>query len=120
MLSVAKLAAPDYFLNLAGDYYQSGLEPAGRWMGQGAAAAGLTGIVDKESFRQLVRGYAPDGRKLVQNAGSEKRQTGWDLTFSVDKTVSVLWSQASPLMRREIEAAHHEAIQAALRFLESH
>jgi conjugative relaxase-like TrwC/TraI family protein len=120
MLSVAKLAAPDYFLNLAGDYYQSGFEPAGRWIGQGAAAAGLTGIVDKEAFRQLVRGFAPDGRKLVQNAGSEKRQTAWDLTFSADKTASVLWSQGSPSVRQEIEAGHHTAVEAALRYFEDH
>jgi len=63
--------------------------------------------------------YSPDGKtELVQNAGDEARQSGWDLTFSSPKSVSVLWSQGSEEMRKEIQAAQEAAVKAALGYPE--
>ena len=54
--------------NCPGDYYL-GAEPAGRWLGSGSAAAGLSGWVDTVGARAL-RGYLagkapPDGMVLM-------------------------------------------------------
>ena len=86
MLSI-KLITPggeEYYIELAAeDYYLSGGEPPGRWIGQGAKALALCGIVDKEVFRSVFRGHHPaTGMALVRNAGYSDRQAAWDLTFS--------------------------------------
>ena len=85
----------NYYLQLAReDYYLEGGEPPGRWVGLGAEALSLDGVVDRESLHNLLSGFDPKGREAwVQNPGSNDRQSGWDLTFSAPKSVSVLWSQ---------------------------
>lgn len=48
----------DYYLNLAReDYYLSGGEPPGRWLGRGAAGLSVSGTVEAEAFRNLLRGF---------------------------------------------------------------
>ncbi len=75
VVSVAMLTAGSdpagYYLarqaNCPADYYL-GAEPIGRWLGSGAAAAGLTGRLDAAgatTLRGLLEGAAPDGRQLV-------------------------------------------------------
>jgi len=111
----------DYYLELAReDYYTKGGEPPGHWHGKGAKALGQKGQVTPDDLRSYLDGYSPDSKAaLVQNAGKEDRQAGWDLTFSAPKSVSVLWSQASPEIRKEIQAAQQEAVNKALSYLES-
>ncbi len=123
MLSVSKpikAGQGDYYLSLstADDYYLEGTEPPGFWLGEGAAALGLSGEVQPEQFRNLLRGFSPDGeRKLVKNADSERR-AGWDLTWSVPKSVSVAWSQADPELRSRIEACVRKAVGQGIAYLE--
>lgn len=112
-----------YYLELGReDYYLEGGEPLGRWFGRGAATLGLTGNVQKEDLRALVSGLDPrDGQPLGQQqkyTDGRARQVGWDLTFSVPKSVSVLWSQAPEGRRATIEDAHFAAVKAALSYLE--
>lgn len=110
-----------YYLELAReDYYLDGGEPPGKWWGGGAAGKlGLRGNVERHELEALIRGFTPDGKgKTVQNAGKGDRQPGWDLTFSAPKTVSVLWSQASPELRQAIQRAHDNAVHASLAYLE--
>ena len=51
---------------------------------------------------------------ITQNAGSERRSAGLDMTFSADKSVSALWAIADPELRSEIEKAHNDAARVAL------
>lgn len=53
-----------------------------------------------------------NGRQLVERVRGTKSV---DLTFSAPKSVSVLWSQAEPELREEIEAAMLVAAEAMLR-----
>ncbi|MCK4659383.1 MAG: relaxase domain-containing protein [Phycisphaerae bacterium] len=122
MLSIAAMKAGqgNYYLNLAReDYYLEGGEPPGRCLGRGADLLGLSGRVERPDLQKLLDGFRPDGTKLTQNAGDENRQPGWDLTFSVPKSVSVLWSQADIQTRRQIQQAAAAAVEAALDYLES-
>ena len=121
MLSISAMSAGQgrYYTQLAQeDYYLSGGEPPGQWMGKGAERMALSGEVDKEYFSQMFAGFSPDGRPLVQNAGDEDRKPGWDLTFSAPKSVSVLWSQLSGELGAEIRASHAEAVATAMDYLE--
>ena len=45
---------------------------------------------------------------------------GYDLTFTPVKSVSTLWAIAPTDIAAKVEAAHHEAVAAALAFLEEH
>ena len=123
MLSISKAikaGGGEYYLSLAGsdDYYLKGTEPPGFWLGTGAAALGLSGEVQPDSFRNLLKGFSPDGeRKLVKNADSERR-AGFDLTWSVPKSVSVAWSQADPEVRSRIEGCVRQAVATGLNYLE--
>jgi conjugative relaxase-like TrwC/TraI family protein len=110
----------NYYLELAcEDYYLQGGEPPGRWIGKGAARFNLSGEVRKEAFRNLLQGFDPEGKIfLVQNAGNEHRQSGWDLTFSAPKSVSAAWSQSPQDIRREFQAAQQAAVEKAIEYLQ--
>lgn len=121
MSKAIKAGQGEYYLGLAGadDYYLSGSEPPGFWLGSGAKPLGLEGEVDKTHFRNLLRGFSPDGtRALVRNANAERR-AGWDLTWSAPKSVSVAWSQADAATRERIEECLRQAVIAAVAYLEA-
>lgn len=121
MLSIRHmtLGGEGYYLDLAAeDYYLKGGEPLGQWLGKGASALGLGEIVEREQLRQTALGFSPNGDPLVQNAGRLSRKPGWDHTFSAPKSVSVLWSQASPDLRKVIESCHNEAVRVSIQYLE--
>ncbi|MCS7466281.1 relaxase domain-containing protein [Stieleria sp. ICT_E10.1] len=120
--SISKMASGQYkyYTELAKeDYYTKGGEPAGKWLGRGAARLGLLGTVDDRSLAAVLDGFAPGGReRLVKNAGRENRQPGWDLTFSAPKSVSVAWGLADSNLRKQIEQAQQKAVISALEYLE--
>ena len=107
----------------SGDYYWKYyslecIEPA-YWFGTAAESFGLTDEVDQTQFGHLLAGRSPDGqRDLVQNAGSAKRDSHWDLTFSAPKSVSVLYALGAEEVRRQILEAHKCAVKMALGFME--
>ena len=119
--SIGPLANPDYYLRMqrshqaANGYYTGGGEPDGIWWNP----AGLLGLqhgatVGTDAFYRLCEGFSPDGEKLTQNAGSEKRSAGLDLTFSADKSVSAVWAVAGERLRTAIADAHTAAVQYTL------
>lgn len=121
MLSIGAMSGGqgEYYIGLGReDYYTAGGEPPGRWIGRGASALGLGDQVVPDDVRKLLAGFSPAGAALIQNAGEDNHQPGWDLTFSAPKSVSVIWSQADFLTRKEIQAAHWEAVQKAIEYLE--
>ena len=108
-----------YYVGLAcEDYYLEGGEPPGRWLGQGAAALGLTGQVERELFLKAFDGCDANGRPLVQNAGDPKRQPGWDLTFSAPKSVSTVWAIGDSEMRTAIQDAFFASVKSAMKTVE--
>src|SRR5207302_6464708 len=74
------------------DYLSEGQEIIGSWGGEGARRLGLEGIVDKEAFEQLCDNLDPRrGTPLTVRTRSE-RTVGYDFTFSVPKSVSLLYA----------------------------
>jgi conjugative relaxase-like TrwC/TraI family protein len=121
MLSISALSGDqgDYYLKLArDDYYLKGGEPRGLYLGQGAEALGLSGHVKERGFKFLLGGFSPNGKELIQNAGKPNHQAGWDLTFSSDKSISVLWCHATPGVRKAIQEAQLEAVKEAISYLQ--
>src|SRR5271156_1253846 len=76
------------------DYYSEGQELVGFWGGKGASRLGLEGTVDKFSFERLCDNLDPrTGEPLTVRTRSE-RTVGYDFTFSVPKSVSLLYAMS--------------------------
>src|SRR5262249_50010980 len=147
VLSVAKLTPGQegyYERSVAAgidDYYAGRGESPGIWAGQGAAALGLEGVVEDGQLGILIRGDNPlTGDKLrrrhpkarttpvekTARAAGEGRLgektlrpvAGFDLVFSVPKSVSILHALGDEETRRAVNEAHASAWQAALAYLE--
>ncbi|WP_332602514.1 MobF family relaxase [Arthrobacter sp. S2(2024)] len=123
--------------DLTGYYTKSG-NPPGTWLGSGLDGIGLapgTVLTDdsaKAVFEAAVHPVTgePLGRRHGQRAtvpaapgrksGTSTRYpvAGFDLTFSVPKSVSVLWALSTRDVRDRVLAAHHRAVQDTLFWLE--
>ena len=120
--TLAQAASAAYYLESQrsfrhpNEYYTAGEEPDGVWFNpKGLFGLADSGKIDSSDFHRLYNGFAPNtGGKLTQNAGSERRSAGLDMTFSADKSVSALWAVADPDLRSEIERAHNDAARVAL------
>ena len=146
MMSMHKLTAGDGYAYLtrhvaAGDaglspddslvaYYESTGNPPGRWLGNG-----LTGLGDDAS-RRMRPGAAvtesamaavfrdgvdpltgdPLGRSYRDRAN--RPVVGFDLTFTVPKSASVLWALGDDATRTTVHKAHRAAVDQALDFVE--
>src|ERR1700692_1711796 len=85
-------AAKKYYATA--DYLSEGQEIVGSWGGKGASRLGLVGTVDKFSFERLCDNLDPrTGDPLTVRTRSERR-VGYDFTFSVPKSVSLLYAMS--------------------------
>ncbi len=124
MLSLAK-AAKDYYLRKLGeispgeDYYLRGGTATGRWRGNGAKDLGLEGSVTAGGLVRLFDGQHPATGERLGRSLRKDGVAAWDVTFSADKSVSLLWALGDDNTRREVLEAFEEATGAALGYLES-
>lgn len=122
MLTVTRLTNGEYLISsvaLSIDEYYAGVgESPGIWAGGWSETLGLAGIVEAEELRALVEGKHPtSGEDLL--AGSRSRSVrAFDLCFSAPKSASLLWALGSEPVAEVVAAAHRDAIDEALRFLE--
>jgi conjugative relaxase-like TrwC/TraI family protein len=122
VLTVTGLSNAEYLISsvaLSIDEYYAGVgESPGVWTGRWVQCLGLSGVVEADQLRALVDGKHPtSGLDLV--AGSRPRSVlAFDLTFSSPKSVSLLWVLGSEPVADAVAAAHREAVEVALGFLE--
>ncbi|HZT66782.1 MAG TPA: MobF family relaxase [Acidimicrobiales bacterium] len=94
------------------------VEPPGVWSGRGAARLGLVGEVGGDELRAVLAGRHPHDDTVGRLTSRPTRVPGWDLTFAVPKSVSVLWALAGGQVASEVEAAQRRAAAATLSYLE--
>ncbi len=124
MLSLAK-AAKDYYLRKLGeispgeDYYLRGGTATGIWRGSGARELGLEGTVSAEGLVRLFDGQHPGTGEQLGRSLRRDGVAAWDVTFSADKSVSLLWALGDENTREQVLSAFEEATGAALGYLEA-
>jgi conjugative relaxase-like TrwC/TraI family protein len=107
-------AAKEYYSKA--DYYSEGQEIIGSWGGKGASRLGLEGTVDKFSFERLCDNRDPQtGKPLTVRTRSERR-VGYDFTFSVPKSVSLLYAMSGD---QGIMEAFRGAVDETMREMEA-
>ena len=117
------VGAGDYYLEGGGlpGYYVDVDEPRGVWFGRGTEWLGLDGAVDDEHFGAVMAGADPyDPDRLLGRAFDESSVRGFDVTASAPKSVSVLFALGDRWVRREVLAAHDQAVAAMAGWIEDH
>ncbi len=128
-LSISKLRVGAEAYQLSGvaqsldDYYTGQGEAAGRWVGAGAPGLALSGDVDPDDLRAVLAGLLPGGGGLTPNGthpvAHPRRVPGFDLTFKVPKSVSVLYAVSDdPRVQGAIIEAGNAAVDRVIGWLE--
>lgn len=122
-------------------YYTAAGSPPGRWIGAGTEGLGIDAgsKVTARAARRLLQdsahpetgeplGRAPiaaqqaptGGKTAAGDLAKSDRQpvAGFDLTFSVPKSVSVLWAMADADTKAAVHAAHRAALDQTLSWLD--
>lgn len=122
MISIKRLGSASEagsYYSEAGYYTKDGVSLASEWGGGGSEALGLQGqTVDIDRFTDVLNGQIDDLTQLGRSDGKGGIQhaPGHDFTFSAPKGVSIAALVGGD--ERLIEA-HHAAVRAAMKYLES-
>ena len=98
------------------DYYSEGQELVGSWGGKAGKMLGLEGTVDKQAFDRLCDNLNPQTGKPLTARTREERTVGYDFTFSVPKSVSLLYARTGD---GDILGAFRAAVDETMRDIES-
>ena len=90
MLSISSIKGDSAYYSHEDNYYASGSLES-RWLGDGAEKLGLKGEVANADMDAMRQGKLPDGTDLSRMVnGVNKHRSGYDLTFSAPKSVSMM------------------------------
>ena len=104
------------------NYYSEGENQArSAWEGKGAENLGLSGIVDTQTFVDVLSGKI-DGQELGRVVGRDdngelvrEHRPGYDVTLSAPKSVSILAEVGG---EQDVRAAHEAATSKVLEYIE--
>jgi conjugative relaxase-like TrwC/TraI family protein len=109
-------------------YYSESGTPPGRFRGAGLVGLGMAAgqeVTEEHLYNMTVRGTHPvtgeqvgKQKPLVLAARQRKPVAGFDLTFSPQKSVSVMWALADEGTKAVIYELHREAIERTVRYAE--
>jgi conjugative relaxase-like TrwC/TraI family protein len=97
------------------NYYLKEDKVSAKFIGRGAQNLGLTTQkVTSENIESLLSGKLPNGQQIGHQ---DKHRSGWDVTFSAPKSVSIV---ALVNNDKRVSFAHDEAVKTALSHYEQH
>jgi len=120
VLRVAKVrkGGHAYYLEVAGNGPGTGIEAPGLWLGTGAAALGLRGEVSGDALGAVLNGDDPVTFRQLGRSHDRVTVAAFDLSFCAPKSVSMLHALSPAPVAGAVRAAHVEAVDAALQYVE--
>ena len=100
------------------DYYAGKGEAPGRWTGRGAEGLGLSGELNPEALKAMMDGRNPETGERLANRTGNCSTAAIDMTLSAPKSVSVLFAVGDEELSGALVAAHEEAVDAAVAYME--
>ncbi len=107
-------AAKDYYSR--SDYLSEGEELVGNWGGKGAELLGLSGKAGKKEFDLLCDNINPNSGERLTARTKQKRTCGYDFTWSVPKSVSLLYGLTED---KELLDAFRDSVDETMRDIEA-
>ncbi|MCP3425835.1 relaxase domain-containing protein [Rothia sp. AR01] len=124
------------------NYYTGSGDPSGSWYGKGTATVGLASgatVTQQDAVslyeegknpatgqhlgkKPIASATAPEGAKTPMGKAAKSTRKpvgGFDLTFSVPKSVSALWAVADASTQAKVHAAHQRATRTCLDWVEA-
>jgi conjugative relaxase-like TrwC/TraI family protein len=92
-------------------------ESPGRWMGEGAAALGLTQGVEPQAFADLLDGRDPLSGRPLPVRRDRVTVAGYDLVFCAPKSVSLLHALGPTELASAVGDGHDAAVRATTDYL---
>jgi len=116
MLTVHPINNIKYYVE--DDYYLNDTAPRGKWIGRGSIWLGLSGKTVGDEYHHIMKGLSPDGKEPLCAQVGDNHRSGWDLTFSAPKSVSIVWALSDEALRKKISDAQLTAVKQAISLLE--
>jgi len=116
MLTVHPINNIKYYVE--DDYYLNDDAPRGEWTGKGSICLGLSNKTIGDEYHYIMKGLSPDGKEPLCAQLADNHRSGWDLTFSAPKSVSIVWAIADEALRKKISEAQLTAVKKAISLLE--
>jgi len=119
-MTPSKIYDAGYYEELASEgYYEAGGEPSGYFLGSGAKALSLNGVIQGGQLKLMLEGFHPATEKPLSSNVGEGHRAGYDLSFSAPKSVSTVWaSTQDEYLRNAIQQAQQEAVERAIKYIE--
>lgn len=123
MLSVVPIKSSSissgYYLKQDGNYYIENQKDKElyQWFGKGAKELGLEGAIDLKDYENVYSGKLPNGDMIGKKMpdGSIKGRPGYDLTFSMNKDLSlIICATADKALSDYFLKAHIDAVKTVM------
>jgi Ti-type conjugative transfer relaxase TraA len=85
----------------------------------GGKALGIDQKIVGDELSKILDGKNLEGQNLYER-GRENRRVGFDLTFSPDKSVSLLWARLDEENRFKLETSFRNAVEETLSYTQEH
>ena len=92
-------------------YYSEVELDASKWHGKGAEKLGLSGEIKEKDFKAISQNMNPETGEQLTARNAEKRTVGYDFTFSVPKSVSLVYAMTKD---KEIIEAFNNSIKKTM------
>jgi conjugative relaxase-like TrwC/TraI family protein len=116
MLTVHPINNIKYYVE--DDYYLNDETPSGKWIGKGSICLALSNKTIGDEYHHIMKGLSPNSKEPLCSQIGGNHRSGWNLTFSAPKSVSIAWALSDEILRMKISDAQLTAVKQAISLLE--
>lgn len=118
MMSIKPINNIEYYKNLDQEDYYVKNETSDFWHGKLVSYFKLSTAVSQHEFEMVMTHRNPKTGITLFDKNQIIKKSGWDLTFSAPKSVSILWAIADDCTKRKLLNAHISSVQSTVEYIE--